>query len=151
MTFNSIEDVKNNLDEYNIELRKFIEDAIKSNVCEFGESLKNPTLIIKSPEFEDLNPNAIGLYLAIRNNEVHSYVAISDHYGIRDWLNLGDYNVNEGFDNVITKSNNAAGTCNYCHKYVGYKDIHQVSFAGKSCSNCLEAAKKKDEYSGWYN
>lgn len=149
-SFRSEEEVREYLNDYTPDTKKFMEAALNAG----GKFLRGCGLVIivEKPELKELNDSdVIGLYLSITRDSIWAYVAVDRDGTISDWLNLGDYSTSDGFDNVVARALKAAGTCNYCHNFVGYKDIHRVCFAGKSCTKCLPAARAKDEQPGWYN
>ena len=138
------------LTKYDNATKRFLQEAIDSNICEFLRD-DGTYIVVKKPELQELSEKAIGLYISIKDIEIWTYVAIEDNYGIRDWLSLGNYSVDDDFNTVVQKALKSARTCNYCKEEVGYKDIQQVSFAGKSCSKCISKARAIDETPGWYN
>ena len=150
VSFMSEEEVRERLNGYNSAVQNFMIDALNSNICRFKRGC-DTVIIINKPELQELSDNAIGLYLSIIGNRINAYVSLNEENNCRDWLNLGEYDVSEKFNAVVTKAVHEAGKCNYCGNYVGYKNIRQVSFAGKSCTKCLPEARAKDEPPGWYN
>ena len=157
MTFLTNEELLEAIKDYKPEVKDLYQQAVESNKCVFRKKYDSKSADIniyyKDDElregFKDLKPDVYGLYIHIfEQKEVWVYIALDDY---RDWLNLDGFELGTSLNDIVNKAKIEAQTCNYCHKKVGYKDIHQVSFAGKSCTACLSAARKKDEYPGWYN
>lgn len=65
---------------------------------------------------------------------------ISDYDG--DWRDYGE------FEDWLHER---AGVCPECGRYVGADNLNGVSFAGTACDDCIDAARAKYEYPGWYN
>lgn len=148
----SIEELKEHLEKYSPECKDFVNRAMEDG-CE--AYMKNGLILIKRlDELKELRDDCVGLYMSIdsyNSSEFFIWIAIDDSYGLRDWLNLGEYSYQDSLASIVAKATKEAGTCSICHQFVGYKDIHQYSFAGKCCSKCLPQAKKDHEYPGWYN
>ena len=148
----SVEEVRDYIEGYSSDCKEFVTCALEEG-CEAYMN-QGLVLIKRTDELKELRDDCVGLYMSISSydpNEFGIWIAIDGSYGLHDWLNLGDYLFSESFSSIVSRAIKEAGYCNMCHQFVGYKDIHQYSFAGKCCSNCLSEAKKKYEYPGWYN
>ena len=139
--------VKKNKDE----IERFINEAI---AC--GARITNDydTIHIEVRDSRaEVKENGYGLIMSVYNYEtkVHTWLAIEDSYGIRDAYHSGEYDMTIGFKAVIDNAFMALDTCDYCNKPTGLKNMTRVAFCNKSCPDCLEKARARDEQPGWYN
>lgn len=152
MRYITVDEVKELIQNRSEAVQKIINEAIDSVNFTFYLDGNEIVMIKSIPEMSVLNKNCIGLWMKIKEKDsvIWVYAAIEDTGGPRDWLNLGTYEF-ESLSSIVSKAARAAGTCNECNNFVGYANIHQVSFAGKCCTACLQEAKKKYEFAGWTN
>ena len=66
-------------------------------------------------------------------------------------MSIGDYPIDIGFSNLVSKCKNDVDVCPKCGKRVGLANMKQYSFAGRCCPDCLPGMQEKHEQPGWYN
>lgn len=140
------------------EAKKFLTEAIESGAEVYFGRNRCFDILARVPEMEHERSNkskVIGIFMAIHgprcynNDKVYTWIAVEDSYGIRDDFNAGEYASADGYNRVLNKAIIMSGICDFCHKYIGLKDLKLVGFANKACKECGPAAKEELEYPGW--
>ena len=151
MRYLNIDEAKELSKSHSITIQQKIEEAADSTNFSIYFDDGDFLLIKHIPEMSALREDCIGLWLRLREyeNTIWVFAVVEGSNGICSWLNLDEYTLTDSLFNIVSKACKDAATCNECGNFVGYADIHQVSFAGKCCTNCLSNAKEKYEYAGW--
>lgn len=140
------------------EVKKFLIEAIESGAEVYFNRNRCFNILARVPEMEYARSNkskVIGIFMAnpgprySNNDKVYTWIAVENSYGIKDGFNAGEYTSADGYNAVLNKAIIMSGTCDFCHKYIGLKDLKRVGFANKACEECYPAAKKELEYPGW--
>jgi hypothetical protein len=140
------------------EAKKFLTEAIESGAEVYFDRNRCFDILARVPEMEYERSDkrkVIGIYMTIfgprysNTDKVFTWIAVEDSYGIKDDFHVGEYASADGYKTVLNKAITVSSTCDFCHKYIGLKDLKRVGFANKACKECYPAAKKELEYSGW--
>ena len=134
---------QNTVEEYlenctNRDEKQFIQNALDSERCkfDFDAELKPRQLavIVKVPEFEQINKTYYGLYMICFLDSVAVWLAVNTDC-LKKSVPAGSYSCSDSISSIINRARKNLNTCDICGKNVGLANL-KLKTNKKICLDC---------------